>query len=56
MMIEHTITSHAWLSGYAGWNEHNLCISECLLQAIGVRLVASDNALGIYVAKISGDT
>lgn len=51
-----TIAGHARLSWYAGRNEDNFCAGEGFFQAIGVGLVASDNALGVDVANISGDT
>ena len=51
-----TITGHARLSRYTGGNEDDLCASESLFQSIGVGLVAGDNALGVDVANISGDT
>lgn len=50
-----TVTGHARLSRYTGGNEDDFCASESLFQAIGVGLVAGDNALGVDVANISGD-
>lgn len=56
-MIEYsTITGHARLSRYTGGNEDDFCASESIFQAIGVGLVAGDNALGVDVTNISGNT
>lgn len=51
-----TIASHARLPWYASRNEDDFCTGESLFQAIGIGLVAGDDALGVDVANISGDT
>ena len=51
-----TIAGHARLPWYAGRNEDDFCTGESLFQAIGIGLVAGDDALGIDMANISGDT
>ena len=50
-----TIAGHAGLSWHPSGDENDFSAGESLFQAIGVRLIAGDNALGVDVSNISGD-
>ena len=50
-----TVAGHARLSWYTSGDEDDFSAGESLFQAIGVRLVAGDNALGVDVSNVSSD-
>ena len=50
-----TVAGHARLSWYTSGDEDDFSAGESLFQAIGVRLIARDNALGVDVSNVSGD-
>ena len=50
-----TVAGHARLSWYTSGDEDNFSAGESLFQAIGVRLIARDNALGVDVSNVSGN-
>ena len=54
--FSHTVTSHARLARNTGRDEDNLGVGESLLQSGGSRVIASDSAVGVDVAEISGNT
>ena len=51
-----TITGHSWLSWYTCRNQDDLSFRESLFQAILIRLIASHNAFGIYMADVGSNT
>ena len=50
-----TVAGHARLSWYTGGDEDDFSAGESLFQAIGVRLIARDHALGVDMSNVSGD-
>lgn len=54
--VEEIVTSHARLARNTGRDEDNLGVGESLLQSGGSRVIASDSAVGVDVAEISGNT
>ena len=50
-----TVAGHARLSWYTSGDEDDFSAFESLSQAIGVRLIASDHALGVDVSNVSSD-
>jgi hypothetical protein len=51
-----TITGHARLAGNTGRDEDDLGVGKSILEAGGSRIIASDGAVGVDVAEISGNT
>lgn len=51
-----TIAGHARLSWYTSGDEDNFGARESMVQTVVSRFVASDNALSVDMADISGDT
>ena len=50
-----TVAGHARLSWDTSGDEDDFSAGESLFQAIGVWLVARDDALGVDVSNVSGD-
>jgi hypothetical protein len=54
--VEKIITGHARLAGNTGRDEDDLGVGKSILEAGGSRIIASDGAVGVDVAEISGNT
>jgi len=54
--VEEVITGHTRLAGNTSGDEDDLGALEALLEASSIGVVASDGAVGVDVAQISGDT
>lgn len=54
--VEEVITGHTRLAGNTSGDEDDLGALKALLEASSIGVVASDGAVGVDVAQISGDT
>ena len=54
--VEEIITGHTGLAGNTGRDEDDLRALKAVLQTLGGGVVASDSAVGVDVAQISGNT
>lgn len=54
--VEQIVTGHTGLTGDTGGNEDDLSILQAGIEARGIGVVAGDNAVGVDVAQVSGDT
>lgn len=54
--VEEVITGHTGLAGNTSGDENDLGVLKALLEASSIGVVASDGAVGVDVAQISGDT
>lgn len=51
-----TVAGHARLAGNTGGDENDLSAGQALLEILGRRVVSLDNAAGVDVSDIGGDT
>lgn len=54
--VEQVVTGHTGLAGNTSGDENDLGPLKSVAQATGIRLVASDSAVGVDVAQVGSDT
>lgn len=54
--VEQVITGHAGLAGDTSGDQDDLGVLEAVAESSSIGVVASDGAVGVDVAQISGDT